>query len=509
MSMDSPTRRSSSSTVPGPSFNNCPTSILERPSTAETCTGTSKTASRSAAMREACSSSLYPTSLIGGASAPLRSGSGTCPSVSLITQPSWTLAAGRHVAPDEFVDLCLDGRALQHDAAICPFNFAVAVGNRRLRQDHQASFEAALLGELFDAFASALVKGIVDPDHQMRRRDQMREAFADQPRDLGQRLPPNQFAAKLACHRHRHGRRLGFHPCFDGGKAARDVLDGDVDFLERQRRAPVAFGLRLALAGGKAVTMRPRLGGGDLLRDLHLRRGLLARLVRRREVHIEHEFCGRGHQYTNSSSARFLVSMISPLAARSLARLTSNAWASSTSRRRTGPIAAISSSSILPARDDMLPRKKPRTSSLALFSAMASLSLSTLRINVCAEPASSLIRSSKVNISVLMRSADSRFSSSSEVRKRVSVWRSKLLKISAMTSCASRRRVCDRFDMNSVRSVCSTRSITSFCTASIRSMRPTTSSAMSSGRIASTRAACSDFSFDSTTAMVCGYSFLR
>ena len=57
--------------------------------------------------------------------------------------------------------------------------------------------------------------------------------------------------------------------------------------------------------------------------------------------------------------------------------------------------------------------------------------------------------------------------------KRVSVWRSKLLKISAITSCASRRRVCDRLDMNSVRSVCSTRSMTSFCTASIFSMRLT------------------------------------
>ena len=157
----------------------------------------------------------------------------------------------------------------------------------------------------------------------------------------------------------------------------------------------------------------------------------------------------------------------------------------------------------------MLLKKKLRTSSLALFSATPSLSLSMLRIRVCAEPESSLIRSSKVNISALIRSADSRLSSSSAVMKRVSVWRSKLLKISAITSWASRRRVCDRLDMNSTRRVCSTRSITSFCTASIRSMRPTTSSAMSSGRIASTRAACSGFSFDSTTAMVCGYSFLR
>ncbi|MGY4464749.1 hypothetical protein ACVWWK_000431 [Bradyrhizobium sp. LB9.1b] len=63
--------------------------------------------------------------------------------------------------------------------------------------------------------------------------------------------------------------------------------------------------------------------------------------------------------------------------------------------------------------------------------------------------------------------------------------------------------------MNSVRSVFSTLSITSFWTASIFSMRLTTSSARSSGKMPSTRAACSGFSFDSTTAMVCGYSFLR
>ena len=63
--------------------------------------------------------------------------------------------------------------------------------------------------------------------------------------------------------------------------------------------------------------------------------------------------------------------------------------------------------------------------------------------------------------------------------------------------------------MNSVRSVCSTRSSTSFCTASIFSMRLTTSSDSSSGRMASTRAACSGRSLESTTATVCGYSFFR
>ncbi len=63
--------------------------------------------------------------------------------------------------------------------------------------------------------------------------------------------------------------------------------------------------------------------------------------------------------------------------------------------------------------------------------------------------------------------------------------------------------------MNSVRSVRSTSSSTSFCTASMRSMRMTTSIAKLSGSCESTRAAWSDLIFESTTATVCGYSFLR
>src|SRR5437660_1287484 len=119
--------------------------------------------------------------------------------------------------------------------------------------------------------------------------------------------------------------------------------------------------------------------------------------------------------------------MISPLAARSLARLTSSVCASSTSRSRTGPIACMSSTSILAARVDMFLRKNSRTASVAPLSAMPSLSLSTWRIRVCAEPASRRTRSSKVNIRLLMRSADSRLASSSEVMKRVSLRRQILL----------------------------------------------------------------------------------
>src|SRR6195256_2348667 len=424
MSIASPTRRSSSSTVPGPSFSNSPTSIFERPSTAETCTGTSNTASRSAAIRETCSSSLYSTSSIDGVLAALRSGSGTSASVSLMVQsssPWFRLVAGRYVAPDKFVDLCFDRRALQHDAAIGPLDPAIAGLDFRLGQDHETALEAALFRQLLDPLACGLVEGIVDPDHEMRRRDQMRETIAHQSGDLAKRLAGNQLAAQLARYRNRDIDGFGLHPGFNAGEACRDALNGDPDLLKRQRDAAVAFRLRLALPGIETVAIGVGLGRGDLLRNFRGRGRPLAGLVRRGEVHVEQKFCGSGHQYTSSSSARLLVSMISPLAARSFARLTSSACASSTSRNRTGPSAAMSSSSILPARDDILPRKKPRTSSLALFSAPPSLSLSTWRISVCADAESSLTRSSKVNISALMRSAASRFSSSSEVMKRGSV----------------------------------------------------------------------------------------
>src|SRR5258705_13034619 len=174
MSMASPTRRSSSSTVPGPSFNSSPTSILERPSTAETCTGTSNTASRSAATREACSSSLYATSSVAGTSAALRSGSGTCASVSLMVQSSWPLSrgliAGRHVAPDKFVDLCFDRRALQHDAAIGPLDPAISGLDIRLRQDNETAPEAALFGHPLDPFECCLLGRSFVSFHQWRTR---------------------------------------------------------------------------------------------------------------------------------------------------------------------------------------------------------------------------------------------------------------------------------------------------------------------------------------------------
>src|ERR1700712_1573588 len=95
-------------------------------------------------------------------SAALRSGSGTWVSVSLMVQSSWPstsgLMAGRHIAPDKFADLGFDGGAFQHDAAVRPFDPAVAVGDGGFGQDDEPAFEATLGGEPFDLLAHHLVK---------------------------------------------------------------------------------------------------------------------------------------------------------------------------------------------------------------------------------------------------------------------------------------------------------------------------------------------------------------
>src|ERR1700712_4936303 len=102
--------------------------------------------------------------------AALRSGSGTWVSVSLMVQSSWPsasgLIAGRHIAPDEFVDLGFDGGALQHHAAVGPFNPAVAVGDGGFGQNPQPAFEAALSGLPFDSIAGGVVKLVVDADDE-------------------------------------------------------------------------------------------------------------------------------------------------------------------------------------------------------------------------------------------------------------------------------------------------------------------------------------------------------
>ena len=60
------------------------------------------------------------------------------------------LIAGRQIASHEFIDLHVDGGAVECHAAVCPFDLAVARGNVRLGQYDEFAFESALLRELLD-----------------------------------------------------------------------------------------------------------------------------------------------------------------------------------------------------------------------------------------------------------------------------------------------------------------------------------------------------------------------
>src|SRR5690242_15072821 len=140
--------------------------MCARPNTAETCTGTSNTASRSAAPRST-------GSLSEGASVPescttctsllfSRSGSGTLVSSSLIAVVSGILCgrhvAGRYVASDCFIDRRCCCSIVTDDAAVGPFDTAVTWRESFVRNDGQPAIEAACVCDLLDLF----LRGFVD-----------------------------------------------------------------------------------------------------------------------------------------------------------------------------------------------------------------------------------------------------------------------------------------------------------------------------------------------------------
>src|SRR6185437_6515065 len=182
MSIASPTLRSSSSTVPGPSRNSSPTSMRARPSTADTCTGTSNTASRSAAPRVvgSLSGASAPASLTVGMPPFSRSGSGTFVSslISRLLRSSMRrCGARRDVAGDHVVDDGEHRRPVAVHAAFAPFDAAVAGRERRVRLHHQAAFETARLRDLLELVLAGRVEIGADAHGYVRRLHQMAEAF--------------------------------------------------------------------------------------------------------------------------------------------------------------------------------------------------------------------------------------------------------------------------------------------------------------------------------------------
>src|SRR5690242_10571492 len=221
MSIASPTLRSSSSTVPGPSLSRLPISMRARPSTAETWTGTSNTASRSAAVRVVGPSG---SGAIGTSALPApasRLGSGTLPSSFMRGSPQGFLCI-REAAPRADVarhglgDRCFGRGAVAVSAAVRPLDAAVANRDIRLGEDDEAALEAGGPCDRLELFPRHGIERVIDADDDVRRRDELAEAFARQRRDFGEGFERDQGGRELARHGDRHLDRLAFEPRFDG-----------------------------------------------------------------------------------------------------------------------------------------------------------------------------------------------------------------------------------------------------------------------------------------------------
>src|ERR1700722_8379329 len=162
MSIASPTLRSSSSTVPGPNLSKSLISIRARPSTADTCTGTSNTASRSPATREVWPSASIAPGISGCDARSSRLAVAPCrrhSSVFLhdLTRNALTrareVAACTDVARDRFADRAFGDAGVPIDAAVGPFDTAIADRNAGLSEHHQPAAKALGAGDIVDLFA--------------------------------------------------------------------------------------------------------------------------------------------------------------------------------------------------------------------------------------------------------------------------------------------------------------------------------------------------------------------
>src|SRR5579862_4847544 len=193
MSIASPTLRSSSSTDPGPSLSRSPISMRARPSTAETWTGTSNTASRSAAIRVVGPSGSATTVTSACAPASSRLGSGILPFSLIVGSPQRLVCVGRiaaraRVTGDRHPDRRIRSGAVAVDAAVGPFDAAIAGRDVRLREHHQPALKVLGAHDVLEFFACLRVERIVDAYGDMRRRHELAKAAARQFSDLGKRL---------------------------------------------------------------------------------------------------------------------------------------------------------------------------------------------------------------------------------------------------------------------------------------------------------------------------------
>src|SRR5581483_9156887 len=158
MSMASPTLRSSSTMVPRPSFRSWLTSMPLLPRTAETVTGTSNTASRSAAecfgVASAGASVLSSAAALAPPASWLRSGRST---LSVAMGLSFHLM--RKTAGNQGGEGFFDDGFAAFGAATAPLDAAIGARHGGIGRDHQAAFIAFLMRDIGQARLERLYHG--------------------------------------------------------------------------------------------------------------------------------------------------------------------------------------------------------------------------------------------------------------------------------------------------------------------------------------------------------------
>ena len=152
--------------------------------------------------------------------------------------------------------------ALAADAAIRPFDAAIARRHLRLGEHHQAALETARAHDLLEFLARGGIERIMDPHHDVRRRNQLAEAIARQGGNLGKRLARDQRRRQFSGDRDRDFDGLAFEPRLDRAQRFTGCSNAVGDALERTSNAPVALDLGVGLRLGITAPLRGCLSLG-------------------------------------------------------------------------------------------------------------------------------------------------------------------------------------------------------------------------------------------------------
>ena len=266
------------------------------------------------------------------------------------------------------------------------------------------------------------------------------------------------------------------------------------------------FHALLAGAGGQLVDFLRRVG---LL--LARARGVGDEIAFGAELDVEGVFAVPALISTPARLRRCLLAiMISPLLARSLATLTMRICASSTSLRRTGPMASMSSRRILPARSLMLEKKTSRNVSVDALERQRQLVLLDMaqqRLDRTGIELAQILEGEHQGLDAFGAVAAAFFQRGDEAAFGLAV---EIVEdfghLLVRVALGGAREVGHELDaqglLDLVENVLLHRFPCAACAARLRARIPRAATP-------STRAACSGLILESTTETVCGYSFFR